>query len=98
MYEAAQGEKLSRQAFLYSRPQDLRRKLAACPAVPSQHRQLFFNALFAEMLQDRCVSSRGRSVPRGVKRKMGHYPIRHPIPPPKYPLRRAAVIHLAILR
>jgi hypothetical protein len=65
---------------------------------PSQHRQLFFNALFAEMLQDRCVSSRGRSVPRGVKRKMGHYPIRHPIPLPKYPLRRAAVILLAILR
>ncbi|MHA3903252.1 hypothetical protein ACTPOE_07935 [Castellaniella sp. WN] len=32
--------------------------------------------LLAEIAQGRCVSSRGRSNPRGVKRKMSNYHIR----------------------
>jgi len=29
-----------------------------------------------EILEERVVSSRGRQVPRGVKRKMSNYPLR----------------------
>lgn len=29
-----------------------------------------------EILQERCVSSRGRRIPRGLKRKMSGYPLR----------------------
>jgi hypothetical protein len=29
-----------------------------------------------EILEERAVSSRGRRVPRGVKRKMSNYPLR----------------------
>jgi hypothetical protein len=29
-----------------------------------------------EILEERAVSGRGRQVPRGVKRKMGNYPLR----------------------
>ena len=29
-----------------------------------------------EILEERCVSSRGRRIPRGIKRKMSGYPLR----------------------
>ena len=29
-----------------------------------------------EILEERCVSSRGRRIPRGLKRKMSGYPLR----------------------
>jgi len=34
-----------------------------------------------EILEERVVSSRGRRIPRGVKRKMSKYPIRHALAP-----------------
>jgi hypothetical protein len=35
-----------------------------------------------EILEERVVSGRGRQVPRGVKRKMGNYPLRPRAPQP----------------
>jgi hypothetical protein len=35
-----------------------------------------------EILEERAVSGRGRRVPRGVKRKMGSYPLRPRAPQP----------------
>jgi len=35
-----------------------------------------------EILEERVASSRGRQVPRGVKRKMSGYPLRPRIPRP----------------
>jgi hypothetical protein len=32
--------------------------------------------VLAEILEERVVSSRGRQVPRGVKRKMSNFPLR----------------------
>lgn len=34
-------------------------------------------AMLAEIARGRCVSSRGRLNPRGVKRKMGNFNVRH---------------------
>jgi hypothetical protein len=38
--------------------------------------------VLAEILEERVVSSRGRRVPRGVKRKMSNYPLRPRAPQP----------------
>ena len=35
-----------------------------------------------EILEERVASSRGRQVPRGVKRKMSNYPLRPRTPQP----------------
>jgi hypothetical protein len=35
------------------------------------------DALLAQIAQGRCVSSRGRFNPRGVKRKMSNFNVRH---------------------
>jgi hypothetical protein len=32
--------------------------------------------VLAEILEERVVSSRGRQIPRGVKRKMSNFPLR----------------------
>lgn len=43
-----------------------------------------------EILQERCVSSRGRSIPRGLKSKMSGYPLRRARAPSQlvtYPIR-----------
>jgi len=36
----------------------------------------FHEAVLDEILQERVVSSRNRKCPRGVKRKMSHFPLR----------------------
>jgi hypothetical protein len=38
--------------------------------------------VLAEILEERVASSRGRQVPRGVKRKMSGYPLRSRTPQP----------------
>ena len=49
---------------------------------------LFHEAVLAEILEERVVSSRGCSCPRGVKRKMSSYKLRprgaKPSPPISY--------------
>jgi len=37
---------------------------------------VFHESVLIELLQDRVESSRGRKVPRGVKRKMSNYNLR----------------------
>ena len=54
---------------------------ANCPGpslFPPRDRPAFHEALLAELAdpRDRVVSSRGRRVPRGVKRKMSKFPLR----------------------
>ena len=41
-----------------------------------QHRKALHQAVLAEILEERVVSSRGRQIPRGVKRKMSNFPLR----------------------
>jgi hypothetical protein len=43
---------------------------------PPQERKAFHKAVLAEILEERVVSSRGRQMPRGVKRKMSNFPLR----------------------
>ena len=43
---------------------------------PPEQRAAFHDAVIAEILQERVVSSRNRYTPRGVKRKMSNFPIR----------------------
>ena len=43
---------------------------------PPQERKAFHKAVLAEILEERVVSSRGRQIPRGVKRKMSNFPLR----------------------
>jgi hypothetical protein len=43
---------------------------------PPPARLALHEAVLNEILEERVVSSRGRRVPRGVKRKMSNYPLR----------------------
>ena len=43
---------------------------------PPPERKAFHKAVLAEILEERVVSSRGRQIPRGVKRKMSNFPLR----------------------
>ena len=47
--------------------------ISFCPEL----RKAFHKAVLAEILKERGVSSRGRQIPRGVKRKMSNFPLRH---------------------
>ncbi len=46
------------------------------------------------MLKERVVSSRGRQVPRGVKRKMSGYPLRPRTPQPTTWINVAAAVQI----
>jgi hypothetical protein len=43
---------------------------------PPQERKAFHKAVLTEILEERVVSSRGRQIARGVKRKMSKFPLR----------------------
>jgi hypothetical protein len=43
---------------------------------PPEQFSIKLEALLDEILEERCVSSRGRRIPRGVKRKMSGYAVR----------------------
>jgi hypothetical protein len=43
---------------------------------PPQQRKVFHETILQEILQERVSSSRNRSNPRGVKRKMSNYNLR----------------------
>jgi hypothetical protein len=47
-----------------------------------------------EILEERVASSRGRQVPRGVKRKMSNYKLRPRAPPPIIRVDFAAAIRV----
>jgi hypothetical protein len=48
-----------------------------------------------EILEERAESSRGRLVPRGVKRKMSNYPLRPRTPQPTTRIDFTAAIQIA---
>ena len=50
--------------------------------------------MLAEILEERVASSRGRQVPRGVKRKMSNYQLRPRIPQPTTRINITAVIRI----
>ena len=50
--------------------------------------------MLAEILEERMVSSRGRQVPRGVKRKMGGYKLRPRTPQPTVKIDFTAAIRI----
>jgi hypothetical protein len=49
---------------------------------PPRARAALHEAVLAEILEERVASSRGRRVPRGVKRKMSGYKLRPRAPQP----------------
>jgi hypothetical protein len=49
-----------------------------------------------EILEERVVSSRGRRVPRGVKRKMSNYPLRPRAAQPTVRIDFAAAIQIVM--
>ncbi len=51
-------------------------------------------AVLAEILEERVASSRGRRVPRGVKRKMSGYKLRPRTPQPAVRIDFAAAIRI----
>lgn len=51
--------------------------------------------MLEEILEERAVSGRGRQVPRGVKRKMGNYPLRPRKPQPTTRIDFTAAIRIA---
>jgi hypothetical protein len=50
--------------------------------------------VLAEILEERVVSSRGRRVPRGVKRKISGYPLRPRAPQPTTHIDFAAAVRI----
>ena len=56
----------------------IKRKMPQAAAVPPPERLAsWLDAMLAEIARGRCVSSRGRFNPRGVKRKMSNFSVRH---------------------
>lgn len=77
LHEAALQADLDpdRLSFLHA-VRVVRRQWPLFVAVPPQERTLFHQGVLREILQERVVSSRTRHYPRGVKRKMSHFPLR----------------------
>ncbi len=55
----------------------IKRKMPQAAAVPPERLAAWRDALLSEIASGRCVSSRGRFNPRGVKRKMSNFHVRH---------------------
>ena len=83
MHEAAlrAAEDPDRLSFLHAM-RVVRRKLPLLAASPPRDRLVLHEEVPDEILEERAASSRGRQVPRGVKRKMSGYPLRPRTPQP----------------
>ena len=64
------------------------------PPFPPRHRRALHEAVLDEILEERVASSRGRQVPRGVKRKMSGYKLRPRTPLPTIRVDFAAAIRI----
>src|SRR5215213_11367162 len=70
---------------------------ASCPCsqpFPPRRRRALHEAVLDEILEERVASSRGRQVPRGVKRKMSSYKLRPRAPQPTTWIDFAAAIRI----
>jgi hypothetical protein len=97
MYEAAQRDGLDPDRLSFSQAV----RVVSWPPgqpFPPPAKSFAWEALLAELRQDRCVSSRGRVVPRGRKRKVSPYPVRNAQSPRSTRRRIAVVILSAILK
>ncbi len=72
-----------------------RRKLPLLAAFPLRDRLALHEEVLDEILEEHVASSRGRQVPRGVKRKMSGYPLRPRTPQPTTRIDVAAAIRIA---
>ena len=54
----------------------LRRRLPAQAGLPPEQHQIWFNSVLAEIAAKPSVKSRGKTNPRGIKRKMSGFPVR----------------------
>jgi hypothetical protein len=61
---------------------------------PPEQRAAFHDAVIAEILQERVVSSRNQRKPRGVKRKMSNFPIRRKTDRARPPIDLAKAIRI----
>ena len=62
---------------------------------PPRDRLALHEQVLDEILEERVASSRGRQVPRGVKRKMSGYPLRPRTPQPTTWIDVVAAIQIA---
>ena len=62
---------------------------------PPRAKRLLHEVVLDEILEERAESSRGRQVPRGVKRKMSNYPLRPRTPQPTTRIDFTAAIQIA---
>ena len=95
MHEAAlrAGEDPDRLSFLHA-VRVVRRKLPLFAALPPRTRPALHEAVLAEILEERVASSRGRRVPRGVKREMSGYQLRPRAPRPTVRIDFAAAVRI----
>ncbi len=96
MHEAAlrADEDPDRLSFLHA-VRVVRRKLPLLAAFPPRDRLALHDEVLDEILEERVASSRGRQVPRGVKRKMSGYPLRPRTPQPTMRIDFSAAIRIA---
>jgi hypothetical protein len=82
MYEAAQnsGQRPEDLSFVHA-VRVLNRRLPEAATVPPEQWENWRTSLLAEIARCRAVQSRGKSNPRGVKRKMSNFRIRRPSEP-----------------
>jgi len=95
MHEAALKEDIDpdRLSFVHA-VRVVRRKLPMYVASPPPvDRKAFHDLVLDDLLQDRVVSSRGRKVPRGLKRKMSNYNLR-----PRAPLATLRIDYESYIR
>jgi hypothetical protein len=95
MHEAAlrADEDPDRLSFLHA-VRVVRRKLPLFAALPPPARAVLHETVLAEILEERVASSRGRRVPRGLKRKMSGYKLRPRTPQPTDRVDFAAAIRI----
>ncbi len=96
MHEAAlrADEDPDRLSFLHA-VRVVRRKLPLFAAFPPRARLALHDEVLDEILEERVATSRGRRVPRGVKRKMSGYPLRPRTPQPTTRIDFSAAIRIA---
>ena len=68
------------------------------PRFPPRERAAFHDDVLDEILEEAVSSSRGRSNPRAVKRKVGKFPIRHRVKKPPAPRIRDYADHVEIVK
>src|SRR4051794_9782608 len=96
MHEAALrgDEDPDRLSFLHARCGWSGASCRCSRPFPPRRRRALHEAVLDEILEERVASSRGRQVPRGVKRKMTNYQLRPRAPQPTTRIDLTAAIRI----